>query len=151
MRSFRLNQRFGFVRYGNKAEGLKAIKMWSTTQIQGHNMLVKLARFTNTMWVKQGQKPDIRRVYRVVKNNIGAGGSKGISVHQNTPRLEDQGTSAAAAGKETQVCIKVSKVGNEWLFRSAIAKLSPLRSMVYMQDHLKNLGYSVTQTFRYAQ
>ncbi|KAI8538812.1 hypothetical protein RHMOL_Rhmol09G0132500 [Rhododendron molle] len=43
-----------------------------------------------------------RRVYRVVKNNIGVGGSKGISVHQNTPRMEDQGTSTAAAGKETQ-------------------------------------------------
>ncbi|KAI8567856.1 hypothetical protein RHMOL_Rhmol02G0154200 [Rhododendron molle] len=116
-RSFRLNQRFRFVRYRNKAEG---------------------------------QNPDIRRVYRVVKNNIGVGGSKGISVHQNTPRMEDQGTSTAAAGKETQVCIKVSEVGNEWLFRSAIAKLSPSRSMVYMQNHLKNLGYSVTQTLRYA-
>ncbi|KAI8571108.1 hypothetical protein RHMOL_Rhmol01G0092000 [Rhododendron molle] len=37
--------------------------------------------------------------------------------------------------------IHLKGVGNEWLTRSAVAKLSPLRSIVYVQDRLKLLGY----------
>lgn len=146
----RLNQRFGFVWYGNKAEGLKAIKMWNAAQIQGHNLLVKIARFTNTKWNKEGQKRRVREVYRVVKNNnLGADEAERKSNISNTPVLDNQNDRfVAETGNGSQLSIKVSEVGNEWLSRSAITKLSCLRSMVYMQDHLKNLGF---QTFRYAQ
>ncbi|KAG5550142.1 hypothetical protein RHGRI_015184 [Rhododendron griersonianum] len=147
-RSFRLNQRFGFVRYGNKEDGMKAIKMWNTAQIQGHRLLVKEARFNNTRWNKQGQKKvGETKVYRVVKNkNPRAEEPKWIPKSQKAPMMENRSNrSAIKSGNGAQPCIKVSEVGNEWLTRSAIAELSPLRSMVYMQDHLRNLGYSDIQ------
>lgn len=37
--------------------------------------------------------------------------------------------------------IHLKGVKNEWLTKSAVAKLSPLRSIVYVQDRLKLLGY----------
>ncbi|KAG5539457.1 hypothetical protein RHGRI_019859 [Rhododendron griersonianum] len=133
-RSFRLNQRFGFVRFGLKADGMRAIKMWNTAQIQGHRLLVKEARFNNTRWNNQGQKKvGESKVYRAVKNK--------------NPRVEETKwiPKSPKAGNGAQPCIKVSEEGNEWLTRSAIAKLSPLRSMVYMEDLLRNFGYSDIQ------
>lgn len=50
-RSFRWNQR-----YGSMVEGLNAIKVWNNARIQGHHLLVKIARFGNTKWNKQGRK-----------------------------------------------------------------------------------------------
>ncbi|KAG5565558.1 hypothetical protein RHGRI_001461 [Rhododendron griersonianum] len=146
-RSFRLNQRFEFVRYGNKEEGLKAIKMWNTAQIQGHRLLVKVARFNNTRWNKQGQNAGVRKVYRVVKNkNPRAKEPNRIPNSHNAPVMENRSNRfATKTRKVAQPCINVSEVGNEWLSRSAIAKLSPFRSMIYMQDHLRNLGYSNIQ------
>ncbi|XP_058197926.1 uncharacterized protein LOC131313565 [Rhododendron vialii] len=143
-RSFWLHQRFGFVRYGNKEEGLKAIKMWNTAQIQGHRLLVRVTRFNNTRWNKQGQNAGVRKVYRVVKNkNPRAEEPNRIPNSHNATVMKNQSNRfAAKTGKEAQPCINVSELGNEWLSRSAIAKLSPFRSMVYMQDHLRNLGYS---------
>ncbi|KAI8526398.1 hypothetical protein RHMOL_Rhmol13G0304200 [Rhododendron molle] len=133
-RSFRLNQRFGFVRFENKADGLRAIKMWNTAQIQGHRLLVKEARFNNTRWNNQGQtKVGESKVYRARMNK--------------NPRDEANRwiPKSPKAGNGAQLCIKVSEEGNEWLTRSAIATLSPLRSMVYMEDRLRNLGYSDIQ------
>ncbi|KAE9445683.1 hypothetical protein C3L33_22421, partial [Rhododendron williamsianum] len=146
-RSFRLNQRFEFVRYGNKEEGLKAIKMWNTAQIQGHRLLVKVARFNNTRWNKQGQNAGVKKVYRVVKNkNPRAKEPNRIPNSHNAPVMENPSNRfATKTRKVAQPCINVSEVGNEWLSRSAIAKLSPFRSMIYMQDHLRNLGYSNIQ------
>lgn len=37
--------------------------------------------------------------------------------------------------------IRVKEVGNEWLSRSAVAKLSPHRSMALVTDYLRSLGY----------
>lgn len=41
----------------------------------------------------------------------------------------------------SKTSIKVKQLGNEWLRRTVIAKLKPYRSMIYVQDHLRNLGY----------
>lgn len=38
--------------------------------------------------------------------------------------------------------IKAKEVGNEWLHRSAIAKLSSTRPIVLIQDYLRNLGHA---------
>ncbi|KAF7138730.1 hypothetical protein RHSIM_Rhsim07G0185000 [Rhododendron simsii] len=58
-----------YSRFGDKEDGMRAIKMWNTAQIQGHRLLVKEARFNNTRWNKQGQKKvGETKVYRVVKN-----------------------------------------------------------------------------------
>ncbi|KAF7154406.1 hypothetical protein RHSIM_Rhsim01G0057700 [Rhododendron simsii] len=119
---------------------------------------------SNTKWVKQREKSKERKIYRVVKNNTRAERPKRRKIYrvvknnntraerpkripnqQNTLRLVDQINIAGETRKRSQLCINVSEVGNEWLTRSAIAKLSPLRSMAYMQDHLKNLGYSDIQ------
>lgn len=37
--------------------------------------------------------------------------------------------------------IKLQAVGNEWLKRSAIAKLKPMKLIHFLQDQLRNLGY----------
>lgn len=37
----------------------------------------------------------------------------------------------------------LNEVGNEWLYKSVIAKLSPVRSMALVQDQLRSLGYAV--------
>ncbi|KAG5534448.1 hypothetical protein RHGRI_022547 [Rhododendron griersonianum] len=83
---------------------------------------------------------------RVVKNNLGADEAKRKSNIPNTPVLDNQNNRFVnETGNGSQLSIKVSEVGNEWLSRSAIAKLYRLRSMEYMQDHLKNLDYSDIQ------
>lgn len=82
----------------------------------------------------------------MVKNNLGADEAKRKSNIPNTPVLDNQNNRFVnETGNGSQLSIKVSEVGNEWLSRSAIAKLYRLRSMVYMQDHLKNLDYSDIQ------
>lgn len=42
----------------------------------------------------------------------------------------------------SKTSIFVTPVGNEWLYRSIIAKLHPSRFLVYVQDRLQYLGYS---------
>lgn len=41
--------------------------------------------------------------------------------------------------------IQLKELGNEWLSRSVIAKLSPVRSMALVQDQLRSLGYADIQ------
>lgn len=41
--------------------------------------------------------------------------------------------------------IHLKELGNEWLSRSVIAKLSPVRSMALVQDQLRSLGYADIQ------
>ena len=41
-----------------------------------------------------------------------------------------------------QLPIKVKELGNGWLYRSAIAKLSSARSVVRIQDQLRSLGHA---------
>ncbi|KAI8553504.1 hypothetical protein RHMOL_Rhmol05G0021000 [Rhododendron molle] len=143
-RSFQLNQRFGFVRYGSKEEGLKAIKMWNIAQIQRHRLLVKVASFNNSRWNKQGQDAGVKKVYRVVRDkNAGPEESNWTPRPKNASVLVNRRNNfAAKTGRGAQPCIDVSEVGNEWLSRSAIATLSPLRNLVITLNN-KNRRYNV--------
>lgn len=136
-RSTKQNWRFGFVRYARKEEGLKAIHSWNATVIRDHKIFVKFARFA-CQWSSRGV------IQNVHESNprIEAHKTKIFTNYQDMPdgKFVDKGNSIRNFGFG-KPSIRVFEEGNEWLRRSIVAKLYPTRSLVFIQDHLQNLGY----------
>ncbi|GFS42115.1 hypothetical protein Acr_00g0078180 [Actinidia rufa] len=156
-RSLKQNLRFGFVRLATREEGLIAIRSLNGINIRDHKILVKLATFVGP--------PDGSRQYSGIhgigKRNFKHAESrsraeKGMINHRDTKNVggwnkDKSGNKASfleilqgkGASKDVSqtVKIKAREVGNGWLLRSAVAKISPNRSLMTIQEHLRSLGH----------
>ncbi|GFZ09150.1 hypothetical protein Acr_20g0009580 [Actinidia rufa] len=123
-RSSKQNLRFGFVRFATREEGLIAIRALNGEKIRDHKILVKLARFVGS---PDGAKQFSNGLHGLRKMNF-----------PHTRKI-DQGLKRDDKSEGHQKCKR--EVGNGWLLRSAVAKISPCRSLMTIHEHLRSLGH----------
>lgn len=140
-RSKRFGTKFGFIRFKTRDEALEAIADLNGLLIRGRRILVKFAAFETTggkfLSSKNKFIPKIADL-GAKSNHRGhwvqssVGGSFWVP-KSNAEMVTGRGDSDPP--------IKLLELGNEWLQRSATAKLSPSRSMILVQDQLASLGF----------
>ncbi|KAH7845647.1 hypothetical protein Vadar_004348 [Vaccinium darrowii] len=114
----------------------------SDNNVSGHNGAVK-GKYGRYSWRNRRKKEDIwmgkqNNVKKIWRKKDGSTSN----VSQTKSYLE---ALKANSWRKPNQPIHLKELGNEWLTRSAVAKLSPVRSMVLVQDQLRSLGYADIQ------
>ncbi|KAH7847016.1 hypothetical protein Vadar_020823 [Vaccinium darrowii] len=135
-RSSRFNTKFGFVRFKSKEEALRAVQALHGIRIRDFNIQVNLARYS--------QARGSRNLLQSSNVFITSGRNSKASVYQvkrsgNTNLVDDSCPSYAdiVAGKNAssiRPSIKVHIDDNQWLLRSAVAKLPSQRSVESLRE-----------------
>ncbi|KAH7847805.1 hypothetical protein Vadar_030444 [Vaccinium darrowii] len=135
-RSSRFNTKFGFVRFNSKEEALRAVQALHGIRIRDFNIQVNLARYS--------QARGSRNLLQSSNVFITSGRNSKASVYQvkrsgNTNLVDDSCPSYAdiVAGKNAssiRPSIKVHIDDNQWLLRSAVAKLPSQRSVESLRE-----------------
>ncbi|KAH7845094.1 hypothetical protein Vadar_015102 [Vaccinium darrowii] len=126
-RSYLHNDKFGFVKLSNKEEGSKAIKSMDGMLIRGHHIVLKFARSPNSSGVRN-------------RRNQNAMESNPINHYWKSKFPLMMHSCPFVIPKKFIPPIKVVEVGNEWLSKIIIAKLSRESSIALVQDQLQSLG-----------
>ncbi|GFY88917.1 hypothetical protein Acr_06g0008570 [Actinidia rufa] len=118
---------FGFVRLGSSHDALRAVKEVNGLWIWGKTLMTNIARF------------EVQN-----KRELGNGGrlKNRAQVWRKREDQMDPKKQRTSYDGGRLTTVKVKELGNGWLYRSAIAKISSTRSIVRIQDQLRNLGHA---------
>ena len=158
---------FGFVRMGSPQEAIRAIKEMNGLWIWGRTLVANIARFG--VQNKREHIQSSINIRTGITEEKGQGLSRGheggmklrseSKYAKDLPynKLRDKSKNRAQVWRKKEAItdqmnqrnswesgnfptVKVNEVGNGWLYRSAIAKISSTSSIVRIQDQLRNLG-----------
>ncbi|XP_057472861.1 uncharacterized protein LOC130761391 [Actinidia eriantha] len=159
--------KFGFVRMGSPQEAIRAIKEMNGLWIWGRTLVANIARFG--VQNKREHIQSSINIRTGIMEEKGQGLSRGhggemkllseSKYAKDLPynKLRDESKNRAQVWRKKEATtdqmnqgntwesgnfptVKVNEVGNGWLYRSAIAKISSTSSIVRIQDQLRNLG-----------
>ncbi|KAI8525263.1 hypothetical protein RHMOL_Rhmol13G0217000 [Rhododendron molle] len=155
--------RFAFVRFNKREEAAHAIAQINGSWVWGHKLVVNFARFQkkieNNLRDARPPYPNIKEAAKsghlAARNQIFPPNPKSNqpktytdAVKQVKEKKKVHGNKEVSNQKfrsvwvKKKMPIKAREYGNEWLHRSAVAKLSSSRPIMLIQDYLRNLGHA---------
>ena len=157
--------KFCFVRFVRPQDAQFAVRVVHGKWIWGDFLVANIARFgvKNNMNHMQSSYHNQNGILEMKGQGSGSYKGKGLNQQRSMPKLDPSSqhknrekvwrkkeihmpqkvnNQSSSYWIKKPLPIKVKEMGNEWLYRSAIAKLSSTRSVVRIQDQLNFLGLS---------
>lgn len=130
--------KFCFVRFEHDLLAQRVVKVVNGLWLWGKTLVANIARFSTS---NNGRKQNLSKVWRPTTTKEGMG-KKTAQLWRKKENPRDKQEQNNSSWVKNLPPIKVKELGNGWLYRSAIAKISSTKSVVRIQDQLMSLGQS---------